>query len=273
MVFPMIRSPLALTLVAKSSACGESVSSKNDWPDWTSAPARVVPRFFPQSWSFRLRRWLASYQPLMAFLSPTGTPLTLLVRSAMPVWLPPSQEVPFGGGSMKTPFALGTTAVGSFPGTPLSPSRPTEFWICMSAAGKPNPSKVMNSSSPPTRRPASRPGGASIQLCLQRRSARCASNMSMVVAEPGPISQLFRRQAQAPVPALDPRSWPGVVVGRASHDLLNQAIKGCDTSGCFAAAKDTGTMNVDQSMPVGSIRSRSTSPSCSMEPHAVGGGE
>ena len=47
MVFPMIRSPLALTLVAKSSACGASVSSKNDWPDWTSAPARVVPRFFP----------------------------------------------------------------------------------------------------------------------------------------------------------------------------------------------------------------------------------
>ena len=43
----------------------------------------------------------------------------------------------------------------------------------------------------------------------------------------------------------DPKDTPGFVVGRASHDLLNKAIKGCDTSGCFAAAKDTGTMNVE----------------------------
>ncbi len=42
----MIKSPPALTPVAKSSACGESASSKNDWPVWTSAPARVVPGFF-----------------------------------------------------------------------------------------------------------------------------------------------------------------------------------------------------------------------------------
>ena len=42
-----IRSRLASILVAKSSACGESASSKNDWADSTSAPARVVPGFFP----------------------------------------------------------------------------------------------------------------------------------------------------------------------------------------------------------------------------------
>jgi hypothetical protein len=47
MAFPMIRSPLALTLVAKSSACGESVSSKNDWPVWKSAHARGAPGLFP----------------------------------------------------------------------------------------------------------------------------------------------------------------------------------------------------------------------------------
>src|SRR6202171_1418827 len=47
MAYPMIRSPPASTLVAKSSACGENVSSRSDWPDSTSAPARVVPGFFP----------------------------------------------------------------------------------------------------------------------------------------------------------------------------------------------------------------------------------
>jgi hypothetical protein len=43
----------------------------------------------------------------------------------------------------------------------------------------------------------------------------------------------------------DPKDTPGVVIGRASHDLLNQAIEGCDASGCFAAAKDASTMNVE----------------------------
>jgi DDE superfamily endonuclease len=43
----MIKSPRALTPVAKPSACGESVSSKSDWPGWKSARARGVPGFFP----------------------------------------------------------------------------------------------------------------------------------------------------------------------------------------------------------------------------------
>jgi hypothetical protein len=43
----MIRSPLAWIHGARSSACGESAFSKIDWPGWTSAPARVVPGFFP----------------------------------------------------------------------------------------------------------------------------------------------------------------------------------------------------------------------------------
>jgi hypothetical protein len=47
MACPTIRSLFAVTLVAKSSACGGSASLKSDWPDWTSAPARVVPGFFP----------------------------------------------------------------------------------------------------------------------------------------------------------------------------------------------------------------------------------
>ena len=43
----------------------------------------------------------------------------------------------------------------------------------------------------------------------------------------------------------DPEDTPGVVVGRASHDLLNKTVKGCDAGGSFAAAKDTGMMNVE----------------------------
>ena len=43
----------------------------------------------------------------------------------------------------------------------------------------------------------------------------------------------------------DPKDTPGIVVGRASHDLLDKTIKGGDASGCFATAKDTGTMNVE----------------------------
>jgi hypothetical protein len=47
----------------------------------------------------------------------------------------------------------------------------------------------------------------------------------------------------------DPKDTPGVVIGRASHDLLNQAIEGCDASGCFAAAKDASTMKSGQPLP------------------------
>jgi len=43
----------------------------------------------------------------------------------------------------------------------------------------------------------------------------------------------------------DPKDTPGIVVGRASHDLLDKTIKGGDASSCFATAKDTGTMNVE----------------------------
>lgn len=42
----------------------------------------------------------------------------------------------------------------------------------------------------------------------------------------------------------DPKDTAGVVVGRASHDLLNKTIEGRNTSGCLAAAKDTGMMNI-----------------------------
>ena len=72
--------------------------------DERSRPGR--PRVFPPELvvQVNLRPWLASYQPLMAFPSPTGTRLTLPIRSAMPVWLPPSQEAPIGGGSMRTPL-------------------------------------------------------------------------------------------------------------------------------------------------------------------------
>ena len=44
----------------------------------------------------------------------------------------------------------------------------------------------------------------------------------------------------------DPKDTPGVVVRKTSHDLLNKTIKGSDASGCFAAAKDTGTMHVER---------------------------
>ena len=43
----------------------------------------------------------------------------------------------------------------------------------------------------------------------------------------------------------DPKDTPGIVVGWACHDLLNQTIKGGAASGGFAAAEDTGTMNVE----------------------------
>jgi hypothetical protein len=45
----------------------------------------------------------------------------------------------------------------------------------------------------------------------------------------------------------DPKDTPCVVVGRASHDLLNKTIEWCDAGGCFATAKDTGMMNVESS--------------------------
>jgi hypothetical protein len=44
---PTIKSPLALIPVAKSLACGESASSRNGSLVLMSAPARVVPGFFP----------------------------------------------------------------------------------------------------------------------------------------------------------------------------------------------------------------------------------
>src|SRR5271154_3688037 len=43
----------------------------------------------------------------------------------------------------------------------------------------------------------------------------------------------------------DPEDAPGVVVGRAGHDLLNKTVKRRNACGRFAAAKDTGMMNVE----------------------------
>lgn len=43
----------------------------------------------------------------------------------------------------------------------------------------------------------------------------------------------------------DPENAAGVVVGRASHDLFHQTIKGRDAGSCFAAAKDAGVMNIE----------------------------
>src|SRR5713101_4918574 len=45
----------------------------------------------------------------------------------------------------------------------------------------------------------------------------------------------------------DPKDTACFVVGRASHDLLNQTIEGCDAGGFFATPKDTGMMNVESS--------------------------
>jgi len=43
----------------------------------------------------------------------------------------------------------------------------------------------------------------------------------------------------------DPEDTPRIVVGRASHDLLDKTVKGGNAGGRFAAAEDTGTMNVE----------------------------
>ena len=43
----------------------------------------------------------------------------------------------------------------------------------------------------------------------------------------------------------DPENTPGVVVGRASHDLFDQTMESSDASGGFAAAKDACMVNVE----------------------------
>ena len=43
----------------------------------------------------------------------------------------------------------------------------------------------------------------------------------------------------------DPEDTPGIVVGRAGHDLFYQAMEGIDARGRFAGAKDARMVNVE----------------------------
>ena len=122
-----------------------------------SRPGRP-PVFSPQSWSFKLKRWLVNCRPLMVSRCRVGAWPTLECRSGNPDSSPGSAIARSGVGSMRMRSALGATAVGSFLAIRILPSRPDGYWISTNASGTRKRSAMTNSWSRPMRKPVCRPG-------------------------------------------------------------------------------------------------------------------
>jgi hypothetical protein len=140
----------------------------------------------PQSSRLRSRRLRASgRQPWACRCRGSAWPTSLDTRSAR-AWWPASATARSGVGCTRMRFALGSTAAGSSRAILTSRPRPGGSWTCTNGAGKDRHCATTNSSSPPTRRQASRPACASIRACPPSPASRCALSTSTHAAAPGP---------------------------------------------------------------------------------------
>src|SRR6266516_1119240 len=94
-----------------------------------------------------------------------------------------------------------------FPVTPCLPPRPPSCWTCISACSPVRRWARANTSSAPTRRPASRPAAAAIPPCQRARPAACASSTNTSAAgrwptwPPGTCTMPACLAAASPPPA------------------------------------------------------------------------
>lgn len=112
----------------------------------------LPPDFSPQIWWFTLRPWLVNCQPLIR---------CRFLDGALPMWpgtlvkaasWPPSVTVPYGAGSMRTPFDPGTIDRGSSLVIPNSPQKQGKSWTSMKEYGTGTPLKTTSSFCLPMRR-------------------------------------------------------------------------------------------------------------------------
>ena len=143
----------------------------------------------PLSSPLRSRRSPANYpRPWACRCSDSAWPMWRDTPSAL-AWWHASATAPCGVGCMKMPSAPGNIVAGYFRAIRNSRPRPGVSWTCTNGAGKVSRFAPTSTSSPPTRRPASRLGCASIPACPLQLGSRCAWSTSTHVAAPGLTSR------------------------------------------------------------------------------------
>ena len=132
----------------------------------------------------------------------------------------------FGAGLVRTHYAPGAIAAGSFPATRTSPARRVASSICIDAAGKVQRWGHPITCSASMRRPPSRLGSANIRPCPRRRGARSTWSTSMHVSvrwltsprgtctEPGCSAAASARTVSRRSTASSVRSWVGNRIGQ-----------------------------------------------------------
>ena len=273
-------SPLVSACHARSSASGVSVLYRSAaWSRRAAARRATSPLFPPVSW-LRSRRWLVSCRRAVAFpwlagLSPNCArrrwPAASLQRSAAPR---------SGAGLARTHCAPGAIAAGSSRATRSLPARPAASSICISAAGKVQRWGRAITCSASTRRPASRQGGANIRslppapgrpIYVEHEYAR-AGALAYLAAWDVHRARLFGRcERKNGIAAFD--RLVAQVMGQATVSVSAPRVPdrrqwllpprsarlptGCAPNGPISF------WSIRRSTPVGSTRSRSTSPSSS----------
>src|SRR5450631_108342 len=234
--------------------------------------------FFPQTWWCRSRRWRVNCQPRSACRSRASVWPTWRSRRGSWGWSRPSVTAPSGAGSTRMPFGLGSTAAGSFPATPSLPSRQDAFSIFINGCGRARCWGMTSSCCPPMRRRVSRRELANTRHCRPSPARPCASSTNTSAAALGPTWPLLMSIAPKCLAAASAR----VALPRSNDSSTKSCsnrptTKRAGSSGSWtmapriavrAASPDSRRNFHDwfpcmvPFMPVGSIRSRSTSPSC-----------
>ena len=273
-------SPHVWTCRARSSASGVSVSIERlPGPRRGAARRATSPLFPPASWS-RSRRLLVSCRsrrglPLarwsVAEIAAGGVADGIVARSAAPR---------SGAGLARTHCARGAIAAGSFRAIRSSPAKPAASSISTNAGGKVQRLGRAITCSAPTRRPASRQAGANILRCprgpgrpiyVEHEYDR-AGALAYLAAWDVHRAKLFGRcERKNGIAAFDRlvdqvmRQEPY----RSARRVFLIADNGSSHRGAESlptgSAPDgpTSFWSIRRSTPVGSTRSKSTSPSSS----------
>jgi len=234
--------------------------------------------FSPQSWLSRSRRWRVNLQ------QHTTCRCRALVwrmwRGKLSIWgwSPPSATARYGAGSMRTRFDLGNIAAGFFRAIRSLPSRRDGSWTFTSASGRVRHCAAKITCCPPTRRRVSKRARVYTQPCPPSQDRQCASSMNTSAAERG----LIWLRSMSIAPKCSAVASPRVV----SRHSVGWSIKSCGNrrtakpAGCFGSwtmvlriAAPNASPDCRKNirgwfpfmvlyMPVGSIKSKSTSLSC-----------
>ena len=216
-VGPTTRSQPASTPDVKWYPFGANASLPIASWDWKSMLVRVVPGLFPPELVVQVKA-LACELP-----AKYGRPLSRWSTSDLVQQVQQSGLVASISGSTlwrwlhEDAIRPGISAAGCFHAIRNLPPRRAACSIYTPASGKAAPCKRMSLSSPPTKRPAFKPAGASMPPRPAGRTLPCGSSMSTFGAALGPIS--------LPSMYTTPKSLAAVKPKMALHLLIDSSNK------------------------------------------------